>query len=583
MFSVPWRGIGLNRFARLAARLLSAPQGMVWLNPSGETVGAASECWPAELPVAPSVLDCCRRVAELGQPLFLPVTGDGGIPFAFAGVPLVGGEGEPLGVLAVMDVAAHAWSADEVQDLVDLAGACSAQIRTRARSGIARQAREDAQEAAYAAEDEATRVQTLLDRSQLLLRASEDLADTSGLDEVRRQVGDLVSGDLKPSYIGLVLLHQGVLHRVADPIDGDVPFEDVPTPYPVDANWPTAAAVRTNHMIVIADRAKLSTYRPEAVTGFDSLGLRAAVCLPLRGAHGVLGTLVLGWSSPYLIDVAERAVLTTIATYTAQAIERAVHLDERVIAAHELQRAMLTDLPAVAGLELAARYRPAAQDDMVGGDWYDAYPLPAAPGESATGVLAITVGDITGHDMKAAALMGQVRSMLRQADHDHPGKGPDHVLSALEGACRRLDLPAGGTLVHAHLRPTGNGHWHLTWTNAGHLPPLLVTPGGTAEQLTPHDVLLHPTLPPGPRTSHSRLLPLGSILLLYTDGLVETRHEDIEENIERLAHLLTAAPPDIPLVTLLGSLQDTIAPTQAKDDMVLLAVRLPSRRDGPFL
>lgn len=497
-----WRGIGLNRFARLAARLLSAPQGMVWLNPAGQTADVSSERWPAELPVPPSVLDCCERVVELGAPLFLPVAGDGGIPFAFAGVPLVGSEGEPLGVLAVMDVVPHAWNADEERDLMDLASACSAQIRTRARSSVARQASEDAQHAADTAEDEAMRVQTLLDRSQLLLRMSETLADTSGLDEVRRKVADLVSGDLKPSYIGLVLLGKGLLHRVPDPITGDSPFEDVPTPYPVDPSWPSAASVRENRMIVINDRAELATtYGPEAVAGFDSLGLHAAVCLCLRGAHGVLGTLILGWDSPHSIDVAERAVLTTIAAYTAQALERAAHLDERITVAHELQQAMLTDLPAATGLELAALYRPAAQDDMVGGDWYDAYYLPAAPGERATAALAITVGDITGHDMKAAALMGQVRSMLRQADHDHPGMSPDRVLSALEAACRRLGIPASGTLVHAHLSPADNGHWHLTWTNAGHLPPLLFVPDGTAQQLTSHDMLMHPFLSSGSRST----------------------------------------------------------------------------------
>ncbi|WP_329286287.1 SpoIIE family protein phosphatase [Streptomyces sp. NBC_00691] len=570
----------MNRFARLAARLLSAPQGMVWLNPAGQTPDVTSECWPAELPVAPSVRDWCARVVELGEPVFLPVSGDGGVPFAFAGVPLVGSEGEPLGVLAVVDVVPHAWSAGEERDLMDLASACSAQIRTRARSGVARQASENAQHAADTAEDEAMRVQRLLDRSQLLLRVSEDLADTSGLDDVRRKVGDLVRGDLKPSYIGLVLLRQGMLHRVPDPIAGDSPLEDVPTPYPVDTSWPSAASVRENRMVVINDRAELTAaYGPEAVAGFDSLGLLVAVFLPLRGAHGVLGTLILAWDSPQPIDVAERAVLTTIAAYTAQAVERAVHLDERVIVAHELQQAMLTDLPAVTGLELAALYQPAAQDDMVGGDWYDAYPLPVVSDECDTPALAITVGDITGHDMKAAALMGQVRSMLRQADHDHPGMGPDHVLSALEAACGCLGIPASGTLVHAHLTPADNGHWHLTWTNAGHLPPLLTLPDGTAHQLTPHDQLMHPQLPPRPRTSHSRLLPPGSVLFLYTDGLVEKRHEDTEENVERLARLLTTAPVGVPLDTLLRSLRDAAAPAPTEDDVAMLAVRVPARDD----
>lgn len=565
----------MNRFARLAARLLSVPQGMVWLNPSGQAAGAASESWPAELPIAPSVLECCRRVAELGQPLFLPVVGDDEIVFAFAGVPLVGSAGELVGVLAVMDVAAHPWSEGEARDLTDLAGACGAQIRARLRASAARQESADAQEAADEAEGEASRVQALLDRSQLLLRAAEDLADTSGLDDVRRRVGDLVSGDLKPSYVGLVLLHQGMLHRVTDPLDGDIPFEGLPSPYPLDTNAPTAAAVRDNRVVVIEDRAHLAAYAPEAAAGFDARGLRAAACLPLRGAHGTLGVLVFGWSSPYPVNVAERAVLTAIAGYTAQAVERAVHLDERITAAHELQQAMLTDLPVMPGLELAALYRPAAQDDMVGGDWYDAYPLPGVPGEDTRGGLAVTVGDITGHDMTAAALMGQVRSMLRQADHDHPDKDPAQILSALEHACRALDIPVGGTLVHARLRPAGDGHWHLNWTNAGHPPPLLATPDAAVRRLNAHDVLLHPALPPGPRTRHSLLLPPGATLLLYSDGLVEVRHEDIETNIERLAHQLGTASADAPLDTVVRTLHDSVAAPEAEDDTVLLAVRLP--------
>ncbi|MFJ9344867.1 SpoIIE family protein phosphatase [Streptomyces sp. NPDC101733] len=573
----------MNRFARLATRLLSASQGLVWLNPPGEAAGASPEYWPAGLPVAPSVLECCRHVAGLGQPRFLPVAGDGAI--AFAGVPLVGGAGELLGVLAVVDAAPRAWSGEEVRDLTDLAGACSAQIRMRMRSDTARQARDEAEDAAYAAEGEATRMQTLLSRSQLLLRAAEDLADTSGLDDVRRQVGDLVGGDLKPSYIGLVLLHQGMLHRVADSLDGDVPFEDVPSPYPLDLRWPTARATRENHTIVINDRTELAAaYGPEAVAGFDALGLHTATCLPLRGTRGTLGALVLGWSSPYRMDVAERAVLTTIAAYTAQAVERALHLDERVTAARELQQAMLTDLPSAPGLELAALYRPAAQDDMVGGDWYDAYPLPAATEAGASDSLAISVGDITGHDMQAAAVMGQVRSMLRQADHDHAGKGPEVVLSALEGACRRLGLPFGGTLVHAHLHSAADGHRLLTWSNAGHPPPLLASPDGAVEQLKHHDVLLHPSLPLLPRTCEKRLLAPGSTLLLYSDGLVEERGRNIDENIGRVARRLSASPPDLPLEALLRSLVGAVTARaqEAEDDTVLLALRVPAlERPGP--
>jgi serine phosphatase RsbU (regulator of sigma subunit) len=140
--------------------------------------------------------------------------------------------------------------------------------------------------------------------------------------------------------------------------------------------------------------------------------------------------------------VNERAVLTTIAGYTAQAIERALHLDERIAVARQLQQAMLTDLPVVPGLQLAASYHPAAVGELVGGDWYDVYPQADRsdrPGEGrmeTPASLAITVGDITGHDMRAASVMGQVRSMLRQADL-HDNLGPTAAVTRGGGGLQR--------------------------------------------------------------------------------------------------------------------------------------------------
>ncbi|MFE6839123.1 SpoIIE family protein phosphatase [Streptomyces sp. NPDC057705] len=573
----------MNRFARLATRLLAAPQGLVWLEAAGEAAGALPECWPTGTRPDPGVLEYCHRVAEDGHPRFLPRAGDDSAPFAFAGVPLAGSSGELLGVLAVVDQDLRSWSEDDVQDLSDLAAACSAQMRMRMRSEIGRQAREAAQDAVDAAEGEATRAQALLNRSELLLRASEDLADTRSLDDVSRRVGDLVGSELKPASVDLALVRQGRLHHTMGPVGDDSPHGGVPESLALGSDWPVARAVRENRMIVV-DRSS------EAVGGGGPSGALAgpafggprfstAACLPLCGTHGTLGALVLGWDTPYEIGMDERAVLTTLAGYTAQAVERALHLEERVTVARELQRALLTDLPDVPGLELSALYRPAARDDMVGGDWYDAYPLPEVPGAGPGEAFAVTVGDITGHDMRAAALMGQVRSMLRQADHDHPGRGPEQALSAFERACGRLDLPASGTAVHAHLSPAPDGRWNLRWSNAGHPAPLLLTGDGVVESLTQHDVLLHHALPPGPRSCGSRSLPPGSTLLLYTDGLVEERGADIDENVERLAHLLAAAPPGIRLHALLRYLLDAVGPREAEDDTVLFAVRVPRLPD----
>ncbi|MFD8149024.1 SpoIIE family protein phosphatase [Streptomyces sp. NPDC059708] len=563
----------MNRFARLATRVLGVPLGLVWLEPAGEAAGALPEYWPPETDPAPEVLECCRRVAGGGRPEFLSRPEDGAAAFAFAGVPLIGGSGEVLGVLAVVGPSPRVWSDDERQDLSDLAAACSAQMRMRKRSANGRQAQEAAEDAAQAAEGQAHRAERLLNRSELLLRASEDLADTSSLDDVRQRVGDLVSGDLKPARIDLMLLRQGMLHHVPSPVGGEQ--TEIPESFALSSPWPAAQAVRDNRMVVV-DALPETDAASEALgsPAFATQDLATAACLPLRGTRGVLGALVLGWDTPYKVGVEERAVLTTLAGYTAQAVERALHLDERVTAARQLQQAMLTQLPVTPGLELAALYRPAARDDMVGGDWYDAYPLPGASNGDVTGGLALTVGDITGHDMRAAALMGQVRSMLRQADHDHPGKGPDQALAALERACRRLDLPASGTAVHAHIRPAADGYWHLRWSNAGHPAPLLVTADGVVERLVQHDILLHHALPPGPRTCASRSMAPGSTLLLYTDGLVEEHGEDIEANIERLAHVLATAPPGTQLNALLRSLLDTVGPREAQDDTVLFAVRI---------
>ncbi|MFD0070128.1 protein serine phosphatase, partial [Streptomyces sp. NPDC127574] len=113
---------------------------------------------------------------------------------------------------------------------------------------------------------------------------------------------------------------------------------------------------------------------------------------------------------PHEIDLVEQAVLASIAGYTARAVERALFVDNRINAARQMQQAMLADLPDLHGLELAALYRPAADTDLVGGDWYDAYLLPTADqgGEDSTSAdqLAVSVGDITGHDMTATTLLG---------------------------------------------------------------------------------------------------------------------------------------------------------------------------------
>ncbi|WP_328583894.1 GAF domain-containing SpoIIE family protein phosphatase [Streptomyces sp. NBC_00370] len=573
----------MERFARLVARMVGVPVALVSLVEEDRQVFPGMvglpEPWATrrQTPLSHSL---CRHVLS-SQGSFVvedareerSTCASTAIPqlgvVAYAGVPLTDDDGNVLGALCAVDTVPRAWTSREVQDLRDLAAACSAELRLRIASAQGAVLRRRADELAAVAG-------RALTSAELLLRAAEDLTDTAGLEEVRLRVGDLVSGDLKPSYVSLLLAeNHGGLHRLLD--RSAAPSMEVLHEYVLaDADFPTARALRERRMVTVPDRAHLqAVHGPAAVGVFDSLGLGSAVCLPLLGARGPLGVLVLGWSTPHEIDMTEASVLTTVAGYTAQAVERALFLDERIDVAHQLQQAMLTTLPDVPGLELAALYRPASSTDMVGGDWYDAFSLPR-PGNDASLVddLAVTVGDITGHDVQAATLMGQTRSMLRQAAATTRDQGPAAAMSALEDACRTLPVEVSGTLVHGHLRRVGDA-WALTWVNAGHPPPLVLLANGTVCRLDEHGILLHHRLGPFPRHDLQTVLEPGSTLLLYTDGLIERPGQDFNTAVDRAAHLLAAADSDIPLPALLEHLADEVCPGEPGDDVVLLAVRVP--------
>ncbi|HEY2278617.1 MAG TPA: SpoIIE family protein phosphatase [Streptosporangiaceae bacterium] len=600
--------VGMERFARMVAGRLRVPVALVSLVEADRQVFPGmvglAEPWATrrQTPLSHSL---CQHVVATGRPLILAdarsddrtctslALGDLGV-VAYAGMPLTDSDGHVLGSLCAIDTKPRKWSAQELGDLADLAAACTTELRLRIATDVARHAQhqaEAAQNAAEAAQNAAERANAeartyagqarlALERSELMLQAAEDMADTASLADVREKLRDLVSGDLKPAYVGLALLEGRELRRITDPA-ACYPVEMMMPVFGLFENWPSSLAVRERRIVVVPDRDALQAqFGPEALAAFDAGDLRSAVCVPLRGTTRVVGVLTLGWDRPHLADVTERAVLTAIAGYTALAVERAVYLDERITVAHQLQNAMLSELPEPPGLQLATLYRPAAISDLVGGDWFDAHPFIRTPAaRTGTGQLpypiALTVGDITGHDMRAATIMGQVRSMLRQADLDLHQQGPAQILTAVEDASYTLSLDATGTLIHAHLSPLPSvGSWSLTWTNAGHPPMLLAGPDGRVERLAEHGVLMWPGAKRFPRTDQQRTLLPGSTLLLYTDGLIEHRGRNLDDAIDRAAAILSAGSADQPLPDLVRQLTNEIASPRADDDLALLAVRI---------
>ncbi|MFJ3202767.1 SpoIIE family protein phosphatase [Streptomyces sp. NPDC086989] len=586
----------MDRFARLVSRLLHVPMAFVSLVEEDRqflpgTYGLPQP-WAAARALPPSHALCSCVVAS-GRPLAVPdaraderlrtepVIADLGV-VAYAGVPLTDGDGLVLGVLCAVDHEPRAWGDGELSDLEDLAAVCSAELCLRILSAQSRSVQRVLETARTAAERARTDAQRLereaqvgLDHAELLLRSSEELAQTSGLEDVRRRVRDLFAGAGKPSYVGLLVADKDELHRVPDP-DIDRTVEREVLTLPVDAAFPSTRAMRERRAVFVPDReALVADYSPEAVDFFDRMGLTTVLCLPLWGSRALLGVLAVCWAKRHEVGVTERAALTAASGYTAQAVERALYLDDRISVARQLQEAMLTSLPLAGHVEISALYQPAAVGDMIGGDWYDAYHLPSASPGGEPGALMVTVGDITGHDMHAATVMGQVRSMLRQATLDHPPYSPAVALTALDAACSVLPVEASGTLVHARLDLADEGPgWTLTWSNAGHPPPFLRTPDGRVTTLEEHDMLLHRDLGPFLRTESRRHLPPGSTLVLHTDGLIERRGHDIDACTAQLVALL-ARHGDRPLDELLQRISGRQANPAPEDDVVVLALRVP--------
>lgn len=266
---------------------------------------------------------------------------------------------------------------------------------------------------------------------------------------------------------------------------------------------------------------------------------------------------------------ADETLLTALASAAGVSIENARLYEHLKRAAEQFQRRLLPVLPDLSPLRVEARYEPASDLPRLGGDWYDAVSL-------SDGTVLVVVGDVTGHDVEAAPQMGQIRSMLRGLAFDQCGP-PSLIVDRLDRALAAFGDPPAATLLLARIEQRPDAGHAIRWTNAGHPPPLLVTADGTAHCLAPEahgiPVGVDPTLP---RPDHTHLLPPESTLLLYTDGLIERRDQDIDVGLRNLADqaaALATAPLDLLCDTLIGR-RDAY-----DDDVALLALRVPRSPD----
>lgn len=324
--------------------------------------------------------------------------------------------------------------------------------------------------------------------------------------------------------------------------------------------------------VLASGRPRLLTKEPEDLltpSGASAgarrdLGLHSAVVVPLPARGRTIGTLSLARAeTPEPLGPDDLSLALELATRVALAVDnqRLYARDHEV--AVTLQQALLPDhLPEVDGIELCVRYVAGAVGVDVGGDWYDAFPL---DGDR----IALTIGDVVGHDLEAAVKMGELRTTLRAYAAD--GRGPADVVTRLDHLAGQHRQGFLATLVYGELEPaTGR----FTYTRAGHLPPVMIDAEGDVRVV---DDRPSPPVGLGSRHhQHTLVLAPGSTIALYTDGLVERRGEDIDRGLERLLQAAagTTDDPELLCDRLLSALSN---PAEMADDIALLTVR----RQGP--
>lgn len=355
-----------------------------------------------------------------------------------------------------------------------------------------------------------------------LTHLSAVLAEALGVQDVVDLAADQIVPGFGPQ--GLVLLiaeegrlriigHRGYSTEFIDRIDGA----------PLTFHSPATRALATDAPVFYRTFADFVNDYPDAPRYQER---SAWAFLPLTASGRPVGSLTLSYDQPRAFPPAERALLASLAGLVAQALDRAHLYDTKHALARALQNSLLPRaLPRFPGLEVTARYLPAGHGSDIGGDFYDLI--------RGTTTITAAVGDVQGHSTAAAALMGQVRTAVHaHANADTP---PGELLARVNLLLTDLDAGLFTSCLVARLDLI---HHRVQLASAGHPPALLRHPGGATEVLRVPPGLLLGIDPDAEYPTTEIPLPPGSVLALYTDGLVEIPGTDIDDNTDGLARRL---------------------------------------------
>ncbi|MFC4145604.1 SpoIIE family protein phosphatase [Micromonospora mangrovi] len=564
-----------DRFARLVSDLLDVPVALVSLVTAERQFfpGAVGlpEPWAArrETPLSHSF---CQHVVDIEVPMVLPdarlyprvrrnlAIEDLGV-IAYAGIPLTDLDGRVLGSLCAIDSKPRAWTAEQLRTLADLAAACSSELRLRIALEGAEEARRRAEEAH--------------DRLAMLAGMSETLTGTLDIATAVDRLGHAMV-PLLADWCLITLVDPAGTPRTVSAVhrDPDLAAETARfAELMITGLGPesiTRAVLRTGRPVLrnpggLVDVVRGTTH-PEMPPLAERLGFASHLSVPITAAGGrsvTIGCITLvnsGRRRPF--DDGDLHTALDIGRRAGQAVGNSWMYSEQRHVAEVLQHSMLPLLPDSTDVELAARYLPAADRVEVGGDWYDAFVQP-------DGDLIAAIGDVAGHDIEAAATMGQLRNLVRGNAYGRTDAVGD-LLTHLDDAIRGLRIGTVATAVLTRVRRNATGGLTVSWCNAGHPPPLVVRADDKVEVLDAHREPLLGLARPISRATRELTLARGDTLLLYTDGLTERRDRTIDEGTAELLDRLagTAALP-------LGELCDRLlaAAHAREDDVALLVLR----------
>lgn len=400
-----------------------------------------------------------------------------------------------------------------------------------------------------------------------LLDASRVLAEASDYRDTLRRLAEVAVPTLADLCIIDVLDENGRFRRLAcqhyDPAKADLVCElqhdFPPDPTGLHPSIDVVRHGRSRWSPQMSDEFLRQTTRSQRhLDVVKALGFASYIVVPLIGEVGPIGAVTLvSAGSGRRFNERDVASAEQLAVQVGSVVERArLHEHEHLIA-HTLQQSLLPDrLPVVAGLELAARYQPGSDFTEVGGDWYDVVQL----GDR----IALVVGDVEGHDMEAAVVMGKLRNGLSAILTETESAGD--ALSRLDRFATATGTERMATVQVVMIEPDSG---KMSVASAGHPPPVLVEGG----RVTLADIEPSPPIGAGlgdRRPAETRLMLTGP-LLLYTDGLVEHRHRDLTQGLRQLVEVVAAAPRLTPGALCDHVITTMLDKTRQRDDVALLA------------